>query len=128
MTLGKYPSGVRQIPHLPVGFASSDTSRFVDIAPPLASTRFPMPVVSSSMISTTTVLLDIVTSSYDQCEPLHLFHNNGDGTHRSPAGGRSIRPAGRLNLIQTDYNNDGCLDIFVLRAVAAGDAQFPAAQ
>lgn len=25
-------------------------------------------------------LLDIVTSDYDQCGPMHFFHNNGDGT------------------------------------------------
>ena len=33
-------------------------------------------------------LLDVVTSSMDVCEPLHFFHNNGDGTfaERTSAG------------------------------------------
>ena len=61
-------------------------------------------------------LLDVVTSSYDQCEPLHYFHNNGDGTFTDRAIQAGLGDQlGGLNLIQTDYNNDGCLDILVLR-------------
>ena len=47
---------------------------------------------------------------------MQFFHNNGDGTLPS----RPPRPAltdqlGGLNMIQTDYNNDGCTDILILR-------------
>jgi hypothetical protein len=47
---------------------------------------------------------------------MHYFHNNGDGTFsdRTAAAGLSGQLGG-LNLIQADYNNDGCLDVLVLR-------------
>jgi len=47
---------------------------------------------------------------------MHFFHNNGDGTftdHVAEAG--LAGQMGALNILQTDYNNDGCLDILVLR-------------
>jgi hypothetical protein len=61
-------------------------------------------------------LLDVVTSSMDMCEPLHFFHNNGDGafSDRTAQAGLSGQLGG-LNLIQGDYNNDGCMDLLVLR-------------
>jgi len=34
-------------------------------------------------------LLDVVTSSYDVCESMHYFHNNGDG-HTSPIAQRRL--------------------------------------
>ncbi len=62
-------------------------------------------------------LLDVITSSADMCDPLHFFHNNGDGTFsdRTVQAGLSSQLGG-LNLIQADYNNDGCMDLLVLRA------------
>lgn len=61
-------------------------------------------------------LLDVVTSSYDVCESMHYFHNNGDGTFtdRTDQAGLAGQLGG-LNMIQADYNNDGCMDILVLR-------------
>src|SRR5207248_3157092 len=57
-------------------------------------------------------LFDVVTSSYDVCEPMHFFHNNGDGsfTDRSTQAGLGDQLGG-LNMVQGDYNNDGCMDI-----------------
>ena len=49
-------------------------------------------------------------------EPDHLFHNNGDGTFTDRAAQAGLSDQlGGLNMVQTDYNNDGCLDILVLR-------------
>jgi hypothetical protein len=61
-------------------------------------------------------LLDVVTSSMYTCEHLHYFHNNGDGTFadRTQQAGL-MDQLGGLNIIQADYDNDGCLDILVLR-------------
>jgi len=60
---------------------------------------------------------DVVTSSYDACEPMHFFHNNGDGTFTDQAAkaGLTDQLGVALNLVQADYNNDGCTDILVLR-------------
>ncbi len=60
--------------------------------------------------------LDIVTTSFDILGQMRYFHNNGDGTfteRTSEAG--LVGEVGGLNVQQTDYNNDGFLDLFVLR-------------
>ena len=60
--------------------------------------------------------LDIVVSSVNDCEPLAFYRNNGDGTFTNRAAQAGLLgQTGGLNIIQTDYNNDGCLDILVLR-------------
>ncbi len=60
--------------------------------------------------------LDIITSSWELTEGMHYSQNNGDGsfTDMSAASGLSAFGGG-LNMMQTDYNNDGFKDIFVLR-------------
>ena len=119
MTLGKYPAGVPK-EHLlaPSRFASSeDIGRFTDAAP-----RAGLDTIFSEAGGLIVDdfdndgLFDIVTSDWDFCAPMHFFHNNGDGTFsdRSAQSGLASQLGG-LNIIQTDYNNDGCLDILVLR-------------
>ncbi len=61
-------------------------------------------------------LLDIVTSSSGPLDPLHLFHNNGDGTFSDWTAGCGLSgELGGLNLVLTDFDNDGHPDIMVLR-------------
>ncbi|MDA1113052.1 MAG: FG-GAP-like repeat-containing protein [Planctomycetota bacterium] len=60
--------------------------------------------------------MDIVTCSYNPNEPLRYYHNNGDGsfsdwTERAGLIGQT----GGLNLTHADFDNDGLLDILVLR-------------
>lgn len=65
--------------------------------------------------------LDLVTSAWDLEDPMHYFHNNGDGTFSDwseRSGLKAIK--GGLNIQQTDYNNDGFLDILVLRGAWQG--------
>lgn len=65
--------------------------------------------------------LDVVTSAWALDDPMHYFHNNGDGTftdRSAPSGLHAI--TGGLNLTQADYNNDGHLDILVLRGAWQG--------
>jgi len=124
MTLGQYPNGV---PHEylipPSAFESTeDVGRFVDVAPAAGINLYSM---SGGLIVDDferNGLFDIVTSDFGQCAPMHFFHNNGDGTfadHTAQAG--LSEQLGGLNLVQTDYNNDGCLDILVVR----GAWEFP---
>ena len=40
-------------------------------------------------------LLDVVTSSMDMCEPMHFFHNNGDGTFTDRAAQAGLATVGR---------------------------------
>jgi len=60
--------------------------------------------------------LDLVASSSSMHGQLRFFRNNGDGTftERTREAGL-LGEVGGLNLVQADYNNDGFLDLFVLR-------------
>jgi tetratricopeptide (TPR) repeat protein len=118
MTLGQYPGAVPK-QHLlaPSLFASAeDLGRFRDVAPQ-AGLDF------VSMAGGLIVddfdgdgLFDVVASSQNFCAPMHFFHNNGDGTFadRTAQSGLATQLGG-LNIVQADYNNDGCTDILVLR-------------
>ena len=61
-------------------------------------------------------LVDVFFTSVDYCAPVRLFRNRGDGTFedRTAAAGL-MEQLGGINAVQTDYNNDGRLDIFVMR-------------
>jgi cytochrome oxidase Cu insertion factor (SCO1/SenC/PrrC family)/Cu/Ag efflux protein CusF/tetratricopeptide (TPR) repeat protein len=127
LALGSYPSGVPAA-HLipPSAFASPASAaaigRFKDVAPQSG--------LNVASLAGGAVVddfdndghLDIVTSSMDVCEPLHFFHNSGDGRfiERTKEAGLSNQLGG-LNLLQADYNNDGCMDLLVLR----GGWEFP---
>jgi len=124
LTLGSYPAAVPQKYLIPVGaFESKEkVARFVDVAPQLGMNTFSMAggIVVDDFEDNG--LLDVVTSSVGVCEPMHYFHNNGDGTFTDQSAKSGLADQlGGLNLIQADYNNDGCLDILVLR----GGWEFP---
>ena len=124
LALGQYPDGVPKEFLIPrSAFESSDSvGRFVDVAAEAGINLFSD---SGGLIVDdfeNNGLLDIVTSDYDECAPMHFFHNNGDGTfsdHTAKSGLQN--QLGGLNMIQADYNNDGCIDILVLR----GAWEFP---
>lgn len=65
--------------------------------------------------------IDIMTSGWLLGDRMHYFQSNKDGTfadHTEESGLTGI--TGGLNIQQTDYNNDGNLDIFVLRGAWNG--------
>ena len=124
MTVGKYPGEVPQKYLIPASvFASKeDVGTFEDVAPAagLGFTSMAGGVVADDFENNG--LLDVVVSSYDVCQPLRFFHNNGDGTFTERAAQAGLADQlGGLNLIQADYNNDGCMDLLVLR----GAWEFP---
>ncbi|HEX4509146.1 MAG TPA: VCBS repeat-containing protein, partial [Burkholderiaceae bacterium] len=60
--------------------------------------------------------LDILVSHMGMTDPLHYWHNRGDGTferqdERAGLGGLT----GGLNMVQADYDNDGCIDVYIPR-------------
>jgi hypothetical protein len=65
--------------------------------------------------------LDVVTSNWALDGQLRLFHNEGNGrfTERTREAGL-LGLVGGLNIMQTDYNNDGLLDIWVPRGAWRG--------
>jgi hypothetical protein len=118
MTLGTYPDGVPDALRIgPAAFHSgSDLGRFWDVAVPAGFGRADNAGGTVADDFDNDGLIDIVESSRDPCEPLRLFRNRGDGTFedRTQAAGLAGQLGG-LNVTQTDYNNDGWLDLFVMR-------------
>jgi hypothetical protein len=118
MTVGSYPAGVPSkylIP--PSSFASKETApHFTDVAAAAGLDVFSMAggVIVDDFENNGR--LDVVTSSMNMCEHLHYYHNNGDGTFsdRSEQAGLTDQLGG-LNVMQADYDNDGCMDILALR-------------
>ena len=98
MTLGKHPSGVPPKYLLPLASFGSGESvgRFTDVAPQAGLNLFAM--ASGVIVDDfeNNGLFDVVTSTYDACEPMHFFHNNGDGTFTDQAAKAGPhRPVGR---------------------------------
>jgi hypothetical protein len=118
MTLGEYPAGVPAAYLIPEqSFHSKESiGRFTDVAPSAGLNVFRQAggVIVDDFDNDG--LLDIVVSSMDVCDPIRFFHNNGDGTFsdRTEQAGL-MNQLGGLNILQADYNNDGCMDILVLR-------------
>jgi hypothetical protein len=60
--------------------------------------------------------LDIITSSWSLTEPMHYCRNAANGTFVDISDSSWLGYiTGGLNMMQTDYNNDGFKDIFVTR-------------
>jgi tetratricopeptide (TPR) repeat protein len=118
MTTGTYPAAVPKEYLLPPSaFESSESvGRFTDVAPEAGIDLFSTAGGLSVDDFDGDGLFDAITSSQDWCLPMHFYHNNGDGTFtdRAKEAGLSDQLGGLSN-IQTDYNNDGCLDILVMR-------------
>ena len=60
--------------------------------------------------------LDLLTSHMGLEEQINYFRNRGDGTFvrmTERAGVKGL--TGGLNMVQADYDNDGCIDVFVTR-------------
>ncbi|MFC5411650.1 CRTAC1 family protein [Larkinella bovis] len=122
MTLGKYPSQVPSRWFIP---RMTDTTyrinAFEDIAQGL---KLNLSNMAGGVIAedfNQDGYLDIVTSAWGLQEPMHYFRNNRDGTYTDVTTQAGLdRITGGLNMVQTDYNNDGLIDIFVLRGAWMG--------
>jgi tetratricopeptide (TPR) repeat protein len=118
MTLGEYPQKVPPQFLIPpsVFESAEDVGRFHDVAPQAGLNSFSLAggVIVDDFENNGR--FDVVKSSFDVCEPLHYYHNNGDGTFTEQGAKAGLSEQfGGLQILQADYNNDGCMDILVLR-------------
>ena len=124
MLLGTYPQDVpSEFVLKPEIFRSEiRMPRFMDVA---ASTGFGTRDVAGGTIADDfdgDGLIDVFLTSVDHCTEPRYFHNKGDGTFKDWTKSAGISDQfGAINAVQTDYNNDGRLDVFMLR----GGWEFP---
>ncbi len=123
MTLGEYPVRVPKQWLIPRDKFKSDYNikRFHDIAGNLG--------LDLNQLSGGVIIedfdndgyLDVMISSIGTRTQLRLFHNNGDGTFSDRTNSAGLTgETGGLNIMQTDYNNDGFPDVLVLRGAWYG--------
>jgi len=120
MTVGEYPQKVPAaflIPGLDSDSSGVDIKPFTDMAADLKLNNRNEAGGNITDDFNNDGYLDIITSDWDiTLGHMHYYKNNGDGSFSDvtqQAGLAGFR--GGLNMVQADYNNDGYIDILVLR-------------
>lgn len=118
MTLGEHPEQVPERWLIPDSAfrAEQEVKPFRDIA---SSVDFDIRGLSGGLVVddfTNDGYLDILISAWGQRDQLRFFVNNADGTFTEKTEVANLTGLfGGLNMLQADYNNDGWLDVFILR-------------
>lgn len=129
MTLGSYPEAVPapwRIP--PEAFeAEYDIGRFAEVA---ANVGMDVQGLSGGVAVddfTGDGLLDVVVSSWGLRDPIRFFVNDGKGAFTEATAEAGLAGlTGGLNLRHADYDNDGDMDVLVLRGAWLGESgRFP---
>ncbi|MAD81030.1 MAG: hypothetical protein CMJ50_09350 [Planctomycetaceae bacterium] len=118
MTLGGYPHDVPKEHLIPPSFFQPeiDIRRFENISPKLGLDTFNLSGGAIVDDFDNDDYLDIMTSTHDSIGQTQLFRNNRDGafTERTEEAGL-LGLYGGLNMVQADYDNDGDVDVFIMR-------------
>jgi hypothetical protein len=119
MTLGEYPLSVdpRYLMNLDRLFHSEfDIGKFRDVGDIVGVNRLNQSGGAIMDDFDNDGLLDVVVTCADPRTGMRFYRNNGDGTfqNRTESAGLAGERGG-LVCYQTDYNNDGRLDIFIAR-------------
>ena len=118
MTIGGYPD---QVPPLFLLKGLDDDSShavkpFVDVAAIVGLNTNNMAGGSIVEDFNNDDYLDVITSGWGLQEGMHYNQNNANGSFSDISASSGLKDlVGGLHIVQTDYNNDGYKDIFVLR-------------
>lgn len=124
MTLGEHPDGVPEAWRLPPEIFNGDggIERFKDVAASVGVAAVGLAGGSAVEDFDGDGLIDIVVSSWGLFDPLRYFRNVGDGTFSEQTEKAGISgQIGGLNIEQADYDNDGDVDLLVLRGAWMGE-------
>jgi hypothetical protein len=128
MTIGVYPDGVAEPYRVPPEiFASEvDFPRFENVAAEVGVGQWSLFGGVAADDFDGDGWVDAFVTTSDVNVQARYFHNNGDGTmseRTEEAGLEGI--VGGLNVVQADFDNDGDLDVFILRGawLSAGGKQ-----
>ena len=117
-TVGEYPAGVPETWRLPPQIFESDYEipRFFDVAMKAGVTD---PKLSGGVVIedfNADGFLDLMTSSWGPSDQMRYFQSRGDGTFVDKTVEVGLEGlTGGLNLIHSDFDNDGRPDVLVLR-------------
>ncbi|MFN0018502.1 MAG: CRTAC1 family protein [Pirellulaceae bacterium] len=119
MTLGEHPQKVdpRQLLSLDKFMKSEfDIGKFRDIGHLVGINRLNQSGGGILEDFDNDGLLDYATTTLETTESMAFFHNNGRGKFDERTSEAGLKEQlGGLNCVQTDYNNDGFKDIFIIR-------------
>jgi hypothetical protein len=119
MTLGEYPDKVDPRFLIPLDHylrPECDVGKFRDVSYLVGLERLNMSGGAIMDDFDNDGRLDLVVTSSDPTQSMALYHNKGDGTFEDRTEAAGLKgQLGGLYCVQTDYNNDGYLDIFIPR-------------
>ena len=124
MTLGQYPERVPPAHRIPPKAFESQAAfpRWVNVAPALGLDTFSLSGGAVADDFDGDGYLDFFVSTSDLTGQLRFFRNGGDGTFADRTEVANLNGLlGGLNLVQADYDNDGHLDLLVLRGAWFGE-------
>ena len=124
MTLGQYPERVPPAHRIPPEAFESQAAfpRWVNVAPALGLDTFSLSGGAVADDFDDDGYLDFFVSTSDLAGQLRFFRNGGDGTFADRTEEANLNGLlGGLNLVQADYDNDGHLDLLVLRGAWFGE-------
>jgi hypothetical protein len=129
MTLGKYPDGVPERFLIPPSTFASDypLARFDNVA---AEAGVDFPALAGGAVLEDLDgdgRLDLMWSAMGFSDQMRFLRNRGDGTFEDRTAEAGLAgETGGLNMVSADYDNDGNVDVLVLRGGWLGsEGRFP---